>query len=167
MSEKKPDLSSLYKNKQTAILLRLFIVLVNEEVAFRSLCTYWEPFNFFPGKLVPRGFLERETMQCNGSHDHQLQMGQIATICGHDYAKMDSSTGATLGKVSFLVRWHIWTNLAAKIAVNRWKVHHVYAVCDHVGLKYLTGKGPVIIYVEGGGGGRETLKGGSRLFQIV
>ena len=40
MSEKKPDLSSLYKNKQTAILLRLFIVLVNEEVAFRSLCTY-------------------------------------------------------------------------------------------------------------------------------
>ena len=33
ISEKKPDLSSLYKNKQTAILLRLFIVLVNEEVA--------------------------------------------------------------------------------------------------------------------------------------
>ena len=33
MSEKKPDWSSLYKNKQTAILLRLFIVLVNEEVA--------------------------------------------------------------------------------------------------------------------------------------
>ena len=31
--EKKPDLSSLHKNKQTAILLRLFIVLVNEEVA--------------------------------------------------------------------------------------------------------------------------------------
>ena len=33
ISEKKPDLSALYKNKQTAILLRLFIVLVNEEVA--------------------------------------------------------------------------------------------------------------------------------------
>ena len=33
ISEKKPDLSSLYKNKQTVILLRLFIVLVNEEVA--------------------------------------------------------------------------------------------------------------------------------------
>ena len=33
ISEKKPDLYSLYKNKQTAILLRLFIVLVNEEVA--------------------------------------------------------------------------------------------------------------------------------------
>ena len=31
--EKKPDLSSLHKNKQTAILLRLLIVLVNEEVA--------------------------------------------------------------------------------------------------------------------------------------
>ena len=30
---KKPDLSSLFKNKQTAILLRLFIVLVDEEVA--------------------------------------------------------------------------------------------------------------------------------------
>ena len=32
-SEKKPDLSSLYTNVQTAILLRLFIVLVNKEVA--------------------------------------------------------------------------------------------------------------------------------------
>ena len=31
--KKKADLSSLYKNKQTATLLRLFIVLVNEEVA--------------------------------------------------------------------------------------------------------------------------------------
>ena len=54
--------------------------------------------------------------------------------------KMDYSIGATLGKVSFLVLWHIWTNLAANIAVNRWNVDHVYAVCDHVGLKYLTGK---------------------------
>ena len=31
--KKKPDLSSLYKNKQTAVLLRLFIVLVNDKVA--------------------------------------------------------------------------------------------------------------------------------------
>ena len=31
--KKKPDLSSLYKNKETAILLRLSIVLVHEEVA--------------------------------------------------------------------------------------------------------------------------------------
>ena len=28
---------------------------------FHALCTYWEPFNFSPGKLVPRGFWERET----------------------------------------------------------------------------------------------------------
>ena len=38
---------------------------------------------------------------------------------------MDHSTGASLGKVSFLVLWHIWTNLAANIAVNRWNVDHL------------------------------------------
>ena len=76
-------------------------------------------------------------MQCNGSHDHQLQ---IDTIRSQVYAKMDHFIGATLGKVSFLVLWHIWTNLAANIAVNRWNVDHVYAVCDRVDLKYLTGK---------------------------
>ena len=40
-SEKKPDLSSLYKNKQTAILLPLFIVLVNEEVAIFTTFTHF------------------------------------------------------------------------------------------------------------------------------
>ena len=79
-------------------------------------------------------------MQCDGGHDHQLQMGEIDTIRSQVYAKMDHFIGATLGKVSFLVLWHIWTNLAANIAVNRWNVDHVYAVCDRVGLKYLTGK---------------------------
>ena len=64
-------------------------------------------------------------MHCNRSHDHQPQMGEIATICGQDEAKMDHSTGASLGKVSFLVLWHIWTNLAAIIAVNRWNVDHL------------------------------------------
>ena len=39
ISEKNPDLSSLYKNKQTAILLCLFIVLVNEEVAIFTTVT--------------------------------------------------------------------------------------------------------------------------------
>ena len=79
-------------------------------------------------------------MQCNGSHDHQLQMGEIDTICSQDYANMDHFIDATLGKVLFLVLWHFWTNLASKIAFNCWNVDHVYAVCDHVGLKYLTGK---------------------------
>ena len=72
---------------------------------------------------MPRGFWER--MHYNGSHDHQLQMGEIDTICGQDYAKMDHFIGATLGKVSFLVLSHIWTNLAANIAVNRLNVDHV------------------------------------------
>ena len=100
-------------------------------------------------------------MQCNGSHDHQPQMGEIATIRGQDYAKMDHSTGATLGKVSFLVLWHIWINLAANIAVNRWNVDHVYAVCDHVGLKYLTGKlRDRLLYRKGGGGGTGNIEGG-------
>ena len=102
---------------------------------FHSLCTHWEPFSFFPGKLVPRGFWNEKPMQCNGSHDHQLQMGEIDTICSQDYAKMDHFIGATLGKVSFLILWHIWTNLAANIAVNRWNADHVYAVCDNVGLR--------------------------------
>ena len=64
-------------------------------------------------------------MQCNGSYDHQPQMGEIDTICGQDYAKMDHFIGANHGKVSFLVLWHIWINLAADIAVNRWNVDHV------------------------------------------
>ena len=56
---------------------------------------------------------------------------------------MDDSTGASLGKVSFLVLWHIWTNLAANIAVFAGMLTIFYAVCDHVqlvGLKYFTGK---------------------------
>ena len=40
---------------------------------------------------------------------------------------MDHSTGASLGKVSFLVLWHIWTNLATIIAVNRWNVEMLCA----------------------------------------
>ena len=66
--------------------------------------------------------------------------GKLLQFVVKTTGKMDYSIGATLGKVSFLVLWHIWTNLAANIAVNRWNVDHFYAVCDHVGLKYLTGK---------------------------
>ena len=55
---------------------------------------------------------------------------------------------------------YFWTNLAANIAVNCWNVDHVYAVCDHVGLKYLTGKlRDRSLLMWGEGGGRETLKG--------
>ena len=89
---------------------------------FHSLCTYWEPRYFFPGKLVPRGFWERETNAVQWKPWSSTANG----VCGHDYVKMDHFIGATLGKVSFLVLWHIWTNLAANIAVNRWNVDHVW-----------------------------------------
>ena len=66
MSEKKPDLSSLYKNKKNCHLTSCIHCSSQWGSRhllyhFHALCTYWEPFNFFPGKLVPRGFWERET----------------------------------------------------------------------------------------------------------
>ena len=107
---------------------------------FHSLCTYWEPFNFSPGKLVPRGFWERETNAVQWKPWSSTANGGNWYNLWSRLREHGPFNRATLGKVSFLVLWHIWTNLAANIAVNRWNVDHVYAVCDHVGLKYLTGK---------------------------
>ena len=55
MWKKKTNLSSLYKNKQTAILLRLFIVLVNEEVAI-----FFTTFTCFARIETPRLIFPRE-----------------------------------------------------------------------------------------------------------
>ena len=74
---------------------------------------------------------------------------------------MDHSTGASLGKVSFLVLWHIWTNLAANIAVNRWNVDHLLCC-----VRPLSASWPQIFYryVEGWEGKHR--RGGQGYFRL-
>ena len=119
---------------------------------FHSLCTYWEPFNFFPGKLVPRGFWERETnavqwkpwsSTTNGGNCYNLWSRLPITLAGtHQCTRGNWPFYRCYPWKSFIPRSvaYFWTNLAANIAVNCWNVDHVYDVCDLVGLKYLTGK---------------------------
>ena len=89
---------------------------------------------FFPGKTSAARILGTRN-QCSAMEAMIIncKWGKLIQFVVTTTRKMDYSIGATLGNVLFLVLWHFWTNLASKIAVNRWNV-------DHVGFKYFTGK---------------------------
>ena len=89
---------------------------------------------FFPGKTSAARILGTRN-QCSAMEAMIIncKWGKLIQFVVTTTRKMDYSIGATLGNVLFLALWHFWTNLAAKIAVNRWNV-------DHVGFKYFTGK---------------------------
>ena len=132
---------------------------------FHSLCTHWEPFYFSPGKLVPRGFWERETnavqwkpwsSTTNGENCYNLwsRLRENGPFCRcYPWKGFIPRSVAYLDKLSrkysckSLECWPCFTLCATTLASNILQVS--LGTCHYL--------------CRGEGG----IEGGSRLFQIV